>query len=131
MRTAAQIAASRRNALRSTGPRTAAGKAICRRNALKHGLRANTPLPPAPDVVAGLTEDFHPTTESQTAAILTVAIAVARWRIVEELTRQFLDSAFAGELDVNQVVTRWITLDRYDSRMNLALHRALNSLWGA
>jgi hypothetical protein len=33
-----KIEANRRNALRSTGPRTDAGKARSRRNALKHGL---------------------------------------------------------------------------------------------
>ena len=35
-----QIEANRRNALRSTGPRTEAGRAISSRNALKHGLTA-------------------------------------------------------------------------------------------
>jgi hypothetical protein len=35
-----QIEANRRNALRSTGPRTEAGRAIAGRNALKHGLTA-------------------------------------------------------------------------------------------
>ena len=35
-----QIEANRRNALRSTGPRTETGRAIARRNALKHGLTA-------------------------------------------------------------------------------------------
>ena len=40
MATAAQIAANRRNALRSTGPRTAAGRAVSCRNALRHGLTA-------------------------------------------------------------------------------------------
>jgi hypothetical protein len=35
-----QIEANRRNALRSTGPRTDAGRAASRRNALKHGLTA-------------------------------------------------------------------------------------------
>ena len=38
MATEAQIAANRRNALKSTGPRTAEGKAKASRNALKHGL---------------------------------------------------------------------------------------------
>jgi hypothetical protein len=33
-----QLAANRRNARRSTGPRTAAGKAVVRENALKHGF---------------------------------------------------------------------------------------------
>ena len=36
----AQIAATRRNALRSTGPRTQAGKQRASRNALRHGLDA-------------------------------------------------------------------------------------------
>ncbi len=35
-----QIAANRRNAARSTGPISAAGKAIAARNSLKHGLLA-------------------------------------------------------------------------------------------
>jgi hypothetical protein len=37
-----QIEANRRNALRSTGPRTEAGKQQSRRNALRHGLTAET-----------------------------------------------------------------------------------------
>jgi hypothetical protein len=40
MTSEAKIAANRRNALRSTGPRTAAGKMRVRRNALRHGLAA-------------------------------------------------------------------------------------------
>jgi hypothetical protein len=40
MATPAQIAANRRNALKSTGPRTAAGKTASSRNALRHGLAA-------------------------------------------------------------------------------------------
>jgi hypothetical protein len=38
MATAAQIAANRRNALKSTGPKTALGKAKSSRNAHKHGV---------------------------------------------------------------------------------------------
>ena len=39
--TEAQINANRENAKKSTGPRTAAGKAASSRNRLLHGLRAN------------------------------------------------------------------------------------------
>lgn len=42
-------AANRRNALRSTGPRTAKGKAWSRRNALKHGILASALLFTAED----------------------------------------------------------------------------------
>jgi hypothetical protein len=40
MPTAKQQAASRANAQKSTGPRTSAGKAVSRFNALKHGIYA-------------------------------------------------------------------------------------------
>src|SRR5579862_4305144 len=44
MATAAQIAANRSNALRSTGPRTPEGKAASSRNALTHGAHASDDL---------------------------------------------------------------------------------------
>jgi len=37
-----QIEANRRNALKSTGPKTEAGKEVSRRNAMRHGLTAET-----------------------------------------------------------------------------------------
>jgi hypothetical protein len=37
-----QIEANRRNALKSTGPKAEAGKQVSRRNALRHGLTAQT-----------------------------------------------------------------------------------------
>ena len=42
MATTAQIQANRRNALRSTGPRTEEGKEVSKLNAIKHGLAAST-----------------------------------------------------------------------------------------
>lgn len=46
MATQRQIDANRRNAQKSTGPRTAAGKARARLNPLKHGLTAQTVVLP-------------------------------------------------------------------------------------
>ena len=44
MTSPAKVATNRENALRSTGPRSAEGKEISRRNALKHGLLAQAVL---------------------------------------------------------------------------------------
>jgi hypothetical protein len=44
MATERQIEANRRNAARSTGPRSVAGKAVVARNALKHGAFATLPV---------------------------------------------------------------------------------------
>ena len=47
-----RIIANRRNATRSTGPRTDAGKARSRLNGLKHGLRAQVLVLPDEDPAA-------------------------------------------------------------------------------
>jgi hypothetical protein len=44
-----KIEANRRNALKSTGPRTTEGKAAVRLNALRHGLRSEEVLLPGED----------------------------------------------------------------------------------
>jgi hypothetical protein len=42
-----QVAANRRNAKKSTGPKSAPGKQVVRMNALKHGLQAEHVVIPA------------------------------------------------------------------------------------
>jgi hypothetical protein len=44
-----QLLANQQNALRSTGPRSAAGKAIASQNAIRHGLRAEHTVVPGED----------------------------------------------------------------------------------
>src|SRR5947209_6671559 len=61
-----QIAANRRNARRSTGPRTISGKSRSRRNAIRHGLSAETVITSLEDVddyrtlEASLLRDYAP-----------------------------------------------------------------------
>ena len=61
MATPVQIAANRRNAQNSTGPRTAEGKAAVRLNSLTHGLRTQDALLPGEDEQAfrEIREAFH------------------------------------------------------------------------
>ena len=56
-----QIAANRRNAQKSTGPRTESGKAASRRNAMKSGIYAETLSIRGefPDELERLTADYH------------------------------------------------------------------------
>ena len=80
-----QIEANRRNALASTGPRTDAGKAISRRNAITHGLTADQLLLDGEDpaVFEMLREDIFDEYAPATAyeAELTHRIATLSWRL--------------------------------------------------
>ena len=80
-----QLIANRANAMRSTGPKTAAGKALSRMNAHKHGLTAETIVigdedPRAFDLLRAQLEEEHnprPGIESE----LVERMAALMWRI--------------------------------------------------
>ncbi|HKD06322.1 MAG TPA: hypothetical protein VKB79_10520 [Bryobacteraceae bacterium] len=83
-RSEAQKEASRQNGARSHGPITEEGKAISSRNALRHGLVANTVLIPgeSPEefqrLLAGQILEFEPQTPNE--LMLVEAMVVAKWR---------------------------------------------------
>src|SRR5436305_7049075 len=68
-RSEAQIAASRANGLKSRGPTTAEGKAISRRNALKHGMAGEGVVVPEGDAAeverrsAAMLDEMRPSSE--------------------------------------------------------------------
>ncbi len=84
-----KLAANRANAKRSTGPRTAAGKARSRWNALKHGVLSESLIPEPLEhyesrasfdsLLEGLREEFAPATPAE--GILVEAIATCYWRL--------------------------------------------------
>jgi hypothetical protein len=84
-----QIRANRRNALRSTGPRTPEGKRAVRWNALKHGLLAREVVLPVGEgnedaeefqnLLAELRDDLEPAGVLE--EILVEKIAVCYWRL--------------------------------------------------
>jgi hypothetical protein len=79
-----KLAANRANALKSTGPRTARGKAISSRNSAKHGLNARSVLLRCEDreEFRRFVNEFHREYLPQTAteASLVNTMATARWR---------------------------------------------------
>ncbi len=86
MATEAQINANRRNALKSTGPRTPEGKARSAQNALKHGLAAISPhaflavedKPAFERLLAGYMRIYNP--QHADEVDLLVDAAYCKWR---------------------------------------------------
>jgi hypothetical protein len=85
MATLKQIDANRRNALKSTGPRTPEGKAAVSMNALKHGLRARSVVLPNENA-----EEFHQlcddleaewNPQSRTEQFYVEQMAVSQWKL--------------------------------------------------
>lgn len=84
MASRAQIAANRRNAQLSTGPRTLEGKAQSAANALKHGLRSERATLPSEDraaherLRADLFARYAPADEAEARLVDALALAYAR-----------------------------------------------------
>ena len=80
-----QIEANRRNALKSTGPKTEAGKQASRCNALRHGLTAETVIGALEDAEdyqafeAAITADYH--AQSAVERELVLRLASLLWRL--------------------------------------------------
>ena len=86
MATKKQIAANRRNAKRSTGPKTPAGKAVSCMNNLRHGLRARTIVLPGEEpqeydlIKDGLQDLYQP--QNQAEQYLVDQAAIAQWKLI-------------------------------------------------
>src|SRR5918995_62602 len=95
-----QAQANRRNALKSTGPKTPAGKAAVRLNANKHGLRSQEVLLPGEDEEAlkeldeNLRAELQPVGELEN--LLVDGIIAAHWRL--RRLRRVEAGIFAWEL---------------------------------
>ena len=85
MTTDRQIAANRNNAKKSTGPRSSAGRAVSRRNALRHGLAINIGTDPT----------FQDDVEN-------LAKAMSCWGGKQEMTECVREAA-AAELDLIRI----------------------------
>jgi hypothetical protein len=91
-----KIEANRRNAQRSTGPRTPEGKAVARMNALKHGLTASTIALPGEDAEAyerlrnNLVAALHPKGALELELVDRIAECIWRLRRARNVERGVL-----------------------------------------
>ena len=144
MTSAAKIAANRRNARKSTGPRSQAGKMRSRRNAFRHGLA----IPIASDIVlAGhiepLTNELAATATqpAQHAAARIAALAQLELARAQSVKVQIIDRAAQITQEKNsydsntlavlgyaQQLKMLVQLDRYERRALSRRNRALRAL---
>lgn len=112
--TEAQINANRRNAQKSTGPRTAEGKAASSRNGLTHGLCAGKHILTDEDpeefllLLKDLHDRFRPVGQSEEKLVL--RIAAGQWRLDRTLPmeagiyRQRLEAVAAKDYSLKQAL---------------------------
>jgi hypothetical protein len=116
MATPAQIAANRRNALLSTGPRTARGKSFSSRNRLIHGLRSRLVVLPDenPADLALLIDKY-----------CNPRLALAIWKL-ERASRAEIKAFLDPATDIHRLAT----LAAYRGSFEREFFRALNPLPG-
>ena len=130
MATEKQIAANRRNARKSTGPRTAEGKSRSSLNALRHGLRARTIILPAedPEEYQALLGSFeaHYQPENPPEYSLVEEMANAEWKLrrVEGLERDLYAENMPGSVRILHLER----LSQVEERLKRAWHRAHHEL---
>ena len=125
-----QIAANRANALRSTGPRTAAGRATSSQNALRHGL--SLPMTPDSELVESLARTLAGETagedqpevarEDQLEAARALAAAQLELKRIREAKVAVTPTGLDQMLDP-QVLARLCAIGRYE-RLALSLRKA-------
>jgi len=147
MRTPAQQAASRANAARSTGPRTAAGKRRSAQNALRHGLLAratvleNESRCGFEEMLRQYTKHFAPRDAAQERAVEQMCSATWRRRRLWSLERDAFELDLAGQASPDELgrtpnafdpLTRnspqFLLLNRYEASIDNTFHRSLARL---
>ena len=134
MASPAQVLANRRNAARSTGPRSAAGKARAARNALAHGLTADKVLDGEEDrtafeaLRAELGETWRPQGEVEAALVERMALLLWRMRRAAELEGRAFGALSRDDAEAGG---RLALLARYEATIERGYGRCLELLMRA
>lgn len=121
MCSAARLAANRRNAAASTGPKSTAGKRRVSQNARTHGLRAQAEIltPADHHEIAKITNEFAK--DFETAHITQLAKAYWNLKRFDALE----DEVFRTETNPEEITCRLYNLSRYRARHERLFHQAL------
>jgi len=109
MATQAQIEANRRNAQKSTGPRTAEGKMTAGQNALRHGLCANFALMEEEEVeeaqalLQALRDEHRPVSATEEILVYKMAQHFFVQKRAEELMSEHLMTPYDGERNTREL----------------------------
>jgi hypothetical protein len=136
MATLKQFEANRRNAQKSTGPKTPDGKAAVSMNALRHGLRARTVALPGEDreefdhLCDDLEVEWHP--QSRTEQFYVEQMAVSQWKLIrmEVSEVNIFKDADGAKTQLSLLDRLWqaeCRLERSYSRAQRELQRLQNS----
>jgi hypothetical protein len=126
MATEKQIAANRRNATRSTGPRTAAGKAKSSRNAFRHGLSLAQEIDPSTAAEIELLAQAiagDDASEEKMSAACQAAAAQLELRRIQRLRHSVDATANSYEAKLEDL-RRLAALDRYERYARTRRRRA-------
>jgi hypothetical protein len=154
MATRKQIAANRKNAQKSTGPRTPEGRAASSGNARRHGLTAHYSVIQAEDqdgfqrLLDAFCHDLQPSGAIEEDLVQQVAVAAWRLRRLRNMESGFFDMALIDsadsvdscydyattdlrlarvvEIDAEKGVL--LTLSRYEVRLERSYFRALHEI---
>ena len=105
MATEKQIEANRRNAQKSTGPRTNSGKALAGRNSRKHGAYEREPLLPGENshnldtLVEAYKQQFQPQNPIESYLVFQLAAIQYRLRRAMRLESSIFDHEIAQSAD--------------------------------
>lgn len=120
-----QLAANRRNAKKSCGPRTAAGRRTVSRNAVKHGLAGRFALLPHEDPTAheAFCREFIEELAPANGAELNLAQTIANdfWRL--DRTVALENSLFADARTYLNNAGSLVLVSLYEQRLNCAIHK--------
>jgi hypothetical protein len=130
MATEKQIAANRANALKSTGPRTAAGQIKSSRNAFRHGLSLAL-LDEEASAKADATARALATGHSQQHLLAANEVAQAQLQLqrVRAVRAELMAKVDAGPTSI-ETLKRLVALDRYERFADTKRRRAARKLQG-